>query len=113
MVLIKISVNAKSMKRTELLSACQLIIDQTRQEKGCLSCCHYQDVGDEDHIYLEETWEGRSFMEEHFRSDIFTALLGAIKFLGVTHEISITEGSRTEGIEVVHAARLKEDVNDQ
>ena len=112
MVLIKISVNAISIKRTELLSTCQLITNQTRQEKGCLSCRHYQDVDNENLIYIEETWEGRSYMEEHFRSDIFSALLGAMKLLGVTHEISINEGSRTEGVEVVHAARLKEVVNE-
>jgi len=100
------------MKRAELLSACQLILDQTRQEKGCLSCRHYQDVDNENLIYIEETWEGRSYMEEHFRSDIFSALLGAMKLLGETNEISINEGSRTEGVEVVHAARLKEVVND-
>ena len=112
MILIKISVNVKSMKRTEFLSACQLLTNQTRQEKGCLSCLYYRDVDNENLIYLEETWEGRSYMEEHFRSDIFSALLGAMKLLGVTHEISINEGSRTEGIEVVHAARIKADVND-
>ncbi len=112
MVIIKISVNVKSMKRTEFLSACQVLTNQTRQEKGCLSCRYYQDVDNENLIYLEETWEGRSYMEEHFRSDIFSALLGAMKLLGVTHEISINEGSRTEGMEAVQAARSREDVSD-
>ena len=111
MVILTISVNARSIKRTELLSACRLITDQTRQEKGCLDCRHYQDVDNENLIYLEETWENRSYLDEHFRSDIFSALLGAMKLLGETHEIRINEGLRTEGIEAVHAARLREAVN--
>jgi quinol monooxygenase YgiN len=107
MVLIKISVNAKSMKRTELLSACQLIIDQTRQEKGCLGCRLSQDIDNEKLLNIEQTWERRSYLDEHFRSDIFSALLGATKLLCETHEIRINDGSLTQGMDAVQAARSK------
>ena len=112
MVILTISVNAQSSKRNELLSACRLITDQTRQEKGCVDCRFYQDIDNENLINIEETWERRSYMAEHFRSDIFSALLGAVKLLGETHEIRINDGSQTEGLEAVQTAKSKGDVND-
>jgi quinol monooxygenase YgiN len=108
MIILTISVNARSSKRNELLSACRLITDQTRQEKGCLGCRLSQDIDNENFINLEETWEHRSYLDEHFRSDIFSALLGAVKLLGETHEIRINDGSQTEGLEAVQMARSKE-----
>ncbi len=112
MVILTISVNTKSGKRKELLTACRLITGQTLQEKGSLGCRLTHDIDNENLIYLEETWERRSYMEEHFRTHIFSALLGAMKMLGESYEIRINEGSRTEGMEAVQAARSKEDVND-
>ena len=113
MVILTISVNAQSSKRNEFLSACRLITDQTRQEEGCLDCRLSQDIDNENLIYLEETWEHRSYLDEHFRSDIFSALLGAMKLLGETHEIRINDGSQTEGLEAVQAARSKEGTGGQ
>ena len=105
MVILTISVNARSIKRNELLSACRLITDQTRQEKGCLDCRLYQDIGNEKLIYVEETWEHRSYLDEHFRSDIFSALLGAVKLLGETHEIRINGENQKVGGDAVKRAR--------
>ncbi len=108
MVILTISVNARSIKRNELLSACRLITDQTRKEKGCLGCRLSQDIDNEKLINIEQTWERRSYLDEYFRTDLFSALLGAAKLLGETHEIRITDGSLNEGMEAVQAARSKE-----
>ncbi len=105
MVILTISVNAQPSKRKELLSACRAIMDQTRQEKGCLGSSLSQDIDNEDIINIEETWEHRSYMEAQFRADIFSALLGAVKLLGDTQEFRINDGSQTEGLEAVQAAR--------
>ena len=105
MVTLRISVKVKMNKRNELLSACRLISDRTRQEKGCLDCRLSQDIDNENLIYLGETWKRRSYLEEHFSSDVFSALLGAVKLLGETHEIRINDGSQTEGLEAVKRAR--------
>ncbi len=112
MFFLTISVNAQSNKFNELLSACRLITDEARQEKGCLECHLYQDIDNKNVIIIEETWERRSYLDDHFRSDIFSALLGAVKFLGKTHEIQVNDGSQTEGIEAVEAARQKEEISE-
>ena len=113
MVILTISVNAHPGKRNELLHSFRLITDQTRQEKGCLSCRLSQDIDNENVIDIEETWEHRSYLDEHFRSDIFSALLGAVKLLGETHEIRINDGSQSEGMAAVQAARSRKGVSDQ
>ena len=113
MIILTISVNARSIKRNELLSACRLITAQSRQEKGCLGCRLSQDIDNENLINIEETWEHRSYLDKHFRSDIFSALLGAMKLLGETHEIRINDGSQTEGLEAVQMAQSKEGMSDQ
>ena len=113
MVILTISVNARSSKRNELLSAFRLITDPTHQEKGCRRCRLSQDIDNENIINLEETWEHRSHLDDHFRSDIFSALLGAVKLLGETHEIRIYDGSQTEGLEAVQMARSKTGMSEQ
>ncbi len=105
MVILTISVSTRSNKRNELLSACRSITDQTRPEKGCLGCRLSQDIDNENLINLEETWERRSYLDEHFRSDIFSALLGAMKWLGRTYEIRINGDTQEEGRAAVKRAR--------
>ena len=107
-VILSISVNAYSNKRNELLSVFQMINKQTLQKKGCLGCRLSQDIDDENLIYLEETWEHRSQLDEHLRSDIFSALIGSVEFLGENHEIRINDFSDTEGLEAVQSARSKD-----
>jgi quinol monooxygenase YgiN len=105
MVTLTISVSARANKRSELLSACKLITDQARQEKGCIGSRLSQDIDNENLIYLEETWGSRSYLDNHFCSDIFSALIGAIQLLGETHELCINDGTQTEGLEAVQTAR--------
>ena len=113
MVILTITVKAYSSKRNELLDTCRLITDKTRQVKGCVSCRLSQDIDNDNVINLEETWDRRSYLDDHFRSDIFSALLGAVKLLGKTHEIRISDGSQTGGLEDVQAARSKVAMNDK
>jgi quinol monooxygenase YgiN len=104
MVNLTINIHADATKRNELLQTCRLIFDKTRQEKGCVDCRVLKDIDNENLISLEETWEWRSHMDKHFRSDRFSALIGAIKILSETYEVRITDGSKTEGIEAIREA---------
>lgn len=107
-VILSISVNAHSAKRNELLSAFQMINSQTLKEKGCLGCRLSQDIDNENLIYLEETWEHRSQLDVHLRSDLFSALIGSVEFLGEKHEIHINDFSGTKGWEAVQSVRSKD-----
>ena len=105
MVTLTVSATARSGKRHELLDTFRQIVEKTRPEKGCHDCRLSQDIDHENLIYLEEMWQDRSHLDEYFRSDIFSALLGAVKLLGKTHDIRINDGSTTEGFEAVQLAR--------
>lgn len=107
MVILTLSVNAKLKKRIELLSACRLITEKTRKEKGCIACLLSQDIDNENLIQIEEKWEHRSDLNKHVSSDTFSALLGALKLLGETHEIRINEGSKVLDMNDIEAVRLK------
>lgn len=112
MVILSISIKIHPGKRSELLDTCRMIIDKIRHEKGCRDIRLSQDIHQENLIYLGETWEERPQLDAHFRSDIFSALLGAVKLLGETHEFQIHDGSTTEGIEAIQSARSKCGTND-
>ena len=89
------------------MSTCRIIAEQTRQEKGCLDFCLMLEFDNENIIHIEQRWKHRSFMEDHLRSDLFSALIGAIQVLGQSYEIRINESSRTEGMEAVQAAQAE------
>jgi len=108
LVALKILAKAYSGKRSELLDTFRLIAEKTRQEKGCHECRISQDVDHENLIYLEELWEKRLYLDEYFHSDIFNALLGAVKLLGETHDIYINDGVQTEGREALEASRSRQ-----
>lgn len=79
--------------------------DQVCQKKGCINSRFFQAIDNENCINLEETWEDRASLNTHFRSDVFSALLGAVTLLCETYEIRINNGSHNEGMAIVNAAR--------
>ena len=113
MEMLQITIHARDNKQKELLRACRLIADQTREESGCKSSQLSQNNDNENIITLEQQWEQRSFLNDYFRSDHFTVLLGAMKLLGRTYEIRVNGNNQKEGLEAVQMARSKADMSDQ
>jgi len=105
MELLKISIHSRENKRKELLSTCRAITDQTRQKTGCKSSQFSQDNDNENIITLEQQWEQRPPLDNYFRSDYFSALMGAMELLGRTYEIRINRGTQEEGRDAVKRAR--------
>jgi len=105
MKMLQIFIQARDDKRNELLRTCRLITDQTRQESGCKSSQLSQDSDNENIMTLEQQWEQQSTLDNYFKSDHFSALLGAMKWLGRTYEIRINGGIQEEGRDIVKRAR--------
>ena len=101
MVNLSISVSTKPHKRNELLSALRQLRDTTEKEVGCKVCHIYQEIGDPNLINVEEIWAHRTDLDVYFCSDIFGALLGAIKLLCEFHEIRINDEMHTEGMDAI------------
>ena len=113
MEMLQITIHARDDKQKELLRACRLITERTRQESGCKSSQFSQDNDNKNIITLVQQWEQRSFLNDYFRSDHFSVLLGAMKLLGRTYDIRINGNNQKEGLEAVQMARSKADMSDQ
>ena len=87
------------------MRTCQLIADQTLQESGCESSLLSQKRANEGLINLEQKWEDRPSLINYFRSDHFTALLGAMKWLGRSYDIRLNGGTHEEGMRIVESKR--------
>ena len=105
MEIVQISIHARDEKCEELLSTCQYITDQTTQKEGCTISRVTQDIDDKNIISLEQQWDQWSSLNKYFGSDHFSALLGAMKWLGRSYEIRISEGTREDGMHIVRRAR--------
>ena len=105
MEMLQITIRARDDKRYELLRTCQLITEQALHEIGCKLSHLSQDSNNENIITLEQQWEQLSFLNDFFRSDHFSALLGAMKWLGRSYELRINGSTHEKAIEIVHRAR--------
>jgi quinol monooxygenase YgiN len=100
-----ITIHPHKTKRKELLNACQMIVEQTRKEAGCMDGRLLKGEKDEYDIILEQHWKQRHLLDGYFRSDHFTALLGAMKLLAIEFEVTINDGSPYLGAFIVDRAR--------
>ena len=105
MEILQITIRARDDKGDELLRTCQLIADQTLQQSGCESSLFSQNKADEGLINLEQKWEDRPSLINFFRSDHFTALLGAMTWLGQSYDIRINGGLHQEGMKIIKSER--------
>ena len=105
---LEITVHPHKTKRKELVNACQMIVEQTRKEDGCINSRLLKGEKDENGIILEQHWKQRHLLDGYFRSNHFTALMGAMKLLAIDHELTINDGSPSEGKLIVDQARNRE-----
>ncbi len=82
-----------------------MISSKTLQETECMDCRVLPSSGEGSPIYLEQHWWKRNLLDDYFQSDHFSALLGAMKLLANTYEVTINSGTHAEGIEAVDRAR--------
>ncbi len=102
---IRIIIHSRKVKKKELLTACRMISSQTRKEPGCIDSRVLFGNDDENRIELYQQWEQQPFLNDYFRSNHFSALLGAMKLLGVTYEVTVNGGTGKEGMILVENAR--------
>ncbi len=105
MEILQITIHARDNKLNELLRTCHLMSEGALQKIGCKRS-HVSQAGTRGNIIiLEQQWEKSSVMNDFFRSDLFGALMGAIKLLGRSYEFSINGSTHEEGIEMLNCAR--------
>ena len=101
-----IKIRAREDKRGELLQTCHYIAERTLQAPGCKGSLLLKNREQGDLITLEQQWIQRSLLNDYFRSEHFTALLGAMKWLGQSFEIQVNGSTHEEGMEVIQLERM-------
>ena len=99
--------HAREQNRKEVMQTLLSLIDPMGKEKGCLSYNVGCNMEEENMYSLTEEWETREDLDRHFRSKIFSVLLGARSLLKKPSQIKIDTISHSETIDAVHLAREK------
>ena len=107
MIIVKITMNTLIENRTEVMQTLLSMIEPTQNGKGCVSCHVFRDMEDKNVFSLIQEWETREDLDDHIKSDRFSALLGTKSLLCEPQQIEIHTVSHSEGMEIVKAVRGK------
>ena len=107
MIIVKITMNTLIENRTEVMQTLLSMIEPTQNGKGCVSCHVFRDMEDKNVFSLIQEWETREDLDDHIKSDRFSALLGTKSLLSEPQQIEIHTVSHSEGMEIVKAVRGK------
>ena len=100
-----ILMNVVPAKREELRQTLSSMTEDILREEGCTSCKIYQDVNNENIFRLIEEWETQENLDNHIKTEIFSALMGTKSYLVAHPEITIKEASSIAETEDVKKAR--------
>ncbi len=105
MIIVTMEMTALPEKQKEFLQTLQAISASTRKLKGCMNSKVFRDMENENALNLVEKWETQEDLDNHLRSDEFSALLGTDNLLSKPFEFKLNGVSYTAGMEAVKAAR--------
>jgi quinol monooxygenase YgiN len=105
MILAILEMTALPAKRQELLQTFRALIQQVRKEKGCVSCSACHDIENKNTFCLIEEWETQPDLDNYFRSDLFSVLLGTKNLMSKPLKIKFNTVSSTANMEAVKTAR--------
>ncbi len=94
-----------SKKRDEALKILRSMVEQWRDETGCLSCNIYGDLQEKDVLMLEEVWRSEEDLVLHLRSNKYRNLLLVLEMALKQPEIKFNTISSSKGIETIEKAR--------
>ena len=107
MIVFRAIMNVRPEKQKEVLQTLISLMDQPRNNSGCLSYGIFCDIEDKNIFNLVSEWETRQDLDHYISSNIFTVLLGTKSLLSEPWDIQILTVSHTEGMDAVNLARKK------
>ena len=72
---------SRAGKQEEFLQTLRSLVEEIRQQPGCLECAVGRDVAGDTQFFLFMAWKDLSHLENHMRSEAFRVLLGATSVL--------------------------------
>ena len=89
-------------KCQELMQTFASLARKMRREHGCLSLHFSRDIEDEKIFYCVEHWQTQEEMNAHFRTELFTVLLGGLDLLCASQDMQVYTVSQRSGQEVIN-----------
>jgi quinol monooxygenase YgiN len=86
-----IKIGVKKYKTDELLDSLRMFSDQFRKDSGCLGYNIYRDCDTSLSYTVVGEWQTYLAMKQHFQTDNFKVLIGAVKVLGESSELLSAE----------------------
>lgn len=78
-------------KVDEFVETLHSLLSRFRYEKGCQGCNLYRDIEKMKEYIVVAEWNTRQNMEQHFKGNEFSVLIGAARVLAEKFELSINE----------------------
>jgi quinol monooxygenase YgiN len=96
---------SKIAEARQILSS---IVERTRVNAGCISCCAYQDVDNKNLIVFEEKWRSDQDLQRHLRSEEYRKVLLVMEMAIIPPEIRFDTITDSGGVEIIEEARSPE-----
>jgi quinol monooxygenase YgiN len=109
MIIENLQLVARRENRRELLAALSFLLGPLRVESGCVSCDLYFDGGNPNRFRFECVWKSEADLIWHLRSEIYKQLLILMELSAEQPVVQFHTISQTQGMELVHATRLRDD----
>ena len=98
---LKIIVDVPSYKQLEFENAITLLIDSITPNENIIKKGITKDLNKNHVYYFEEDWNSRDKMEEHFKSEEFQTIIGAMKVLGEIIDANIIYADKKENFKKI------------
>jgi quinol monooxygenase YgiN len=92
-------------RRADVLEVLRSVQGRVQDQRGCASCCIYEEDAPESAVVLVERWTCSDELDAHLRSDIFKRVIAAIELSAGPPDIRFEHVSATEGIEAIERSR--------
>ena len=105
MVLSTIRMTIPVEKQNDALRIIRSIAVQSRDDRGCISCCVYRDIEDSNVLMLQGNWKDKDNLGLHIRSDEYLNLLLVLEMSLKQPEVIFDTISSSTGIETIEKIR--------
>ena len=108
MVVVTLTMHARSEKRRELLQTLYELLPLLSKEQGCRDVRVYMDAENINHLILVEEWDTQQDVERHMQSNYCDVLRGAMQILTNSSEIRFSPVSHIAHMEPILTGQCQE-----
>ena len=105
MIIATVQIQLRPERLKDVLGVLRWAVGRVRVQPGCLGCVLKQDVLDESNVTFEQEWASDGELSEFLASDLYRKVLDGLEISGEKPVFRFRTVSRSQGIEVVEAAR--------